>query len=145
MRLNKFTDYSLRVLIYLTTHPDKLSTIQEIAQAYQISENHLMKVIHNLSKLGFIHSKRGKGGGIALASQPDALNLGEIIQKVEGDDPYVKCDGCCIVSHCQLPCIFEQGLAAFYGVLSQYTLRDVINQPELLGTQFYPPIENKVG
>ncbi|MBE2897686.1 Rrf2 family transcriptional regulator [Pasteurellaceae bacterium 20609_3] len=137
MRLNKFTDYSLRVLIYLATHPGRLSTIQEIAQAYQISENHLMKVIHNLAKLGVILSKRGKGGGIALAATPDALNLGEIVQKVEGDDPYVKCDGCCIVSHCQLPCIFEQALTAFYAVLSQYTLQDVIHQPELLGEQVY--------
>ncbi|MBE2895210.1 RrF2 family transcriptional regulator [Spirabiliibacterium falconis] len=140
MKLNKFTDYSLRVLIYLAMKKDALSTIQEIAHAYQISENHLMKVIHNLSKLGFIISKRGKGGGILLANTPEKINLGDIIQKVEGDDPYVKCTDCCIVPHCQLPSIFEQALAAFYSMLRQYSLHDVISQPELLPAQFYPRI-----
>ena len=76
MKLTSFTDYTLRVLMYLALHQERLSTIQGIAEAYGISENHLMKVVHHLAKSGVIESQRGKGGGIRLALPPEQIRLG---------------------------------------------------------------------
>ncbi|KGQ69772.1 BadM/Rrf2 family transcriptional regulator [Chelonobacter oris] len=136
MKLSKFTDYNLRVLIYLALNNDRLCTIQEIATAYQISENHLMKVIHHLAKQQTILSRRGKGGGIQLARPPHEINLAQVIRNAEGDDWLVKCRDhgvvCCIAPACKLPSIFEQALEAFYQYLSQYYLDDVLKRPELL-------------
>lgn len=140
MKLSKFTDYNLRVLIYLALHNERLCTIQEIATAYQISENHLMKVIHHLAKQQTILSRRGKGGGIQLAHPPNQINLSEVIRNAEGDDSLVRCRdhgvACCITPVCQLPSIFNLALEAFYQYLSQYHLSDVLKQPELFAPHF---------
>ncbi|TNG93233.1 Rrf2 family transcriptional regulator [Pasteurellaceae bacterium USgator11] len=145
MKLSKFTDYNLRVLIYLALHSDRLCTIQEIAAAYQISENHLMKVIHHLAKQKTILSRRGKGGGIQLAHSPNQINLADVIRKAEGDDgTLVKCHSetgdntCCIAPLCKLPTIFDQAVAAFYEQLARYSLADVLQRPELLAQHFIP-------
>lgn len=136
MKLNTFTDYNLRVLVYLALHRDRLCTIQEVAQAYTISENHLMKVIHHLSRNNFIFSQRGKGGGIRLHLSPEKINLGEVIRLAEGDLPIVECLGgqnkCCIQKGCQLPPILQGAFQAFYQYLSNYTLADTFNNPHLL-------------
>ncbi|MGR6980958.1 RrF2 family transcriptional regulator [Testudinibacter sp. P27/CKL/0425] len=143
MKLSKFTDYNLRVLIYLALNNDRLCTIQEIATAYQISENHLMKVIHHLAKQQTILSRRGKGGGIQLAHPPHEINLAKVIRLAEGDDSLVRCRDhgvvCCIAPVCQLPSIFELALDAFYKYLSQYSLQDVLKQPELFARHFAVP------
>lgn len=132
MRLNKFTDYNLRVLIYLATHNDRLSTIQEIATSFAISENHLMKVIHHLAKNGTIVSKRGKGGGIHLEKDPKELSLAEIIRNAEGEPKLVYCaepnkQDCCILPACTLPTILKEASEAFYQCLEKYTLQDLLN------------------
>ncbi|MDA3978367.1 RrF2 family transcriptional regulator [Gallibacterium sp. AGMB14963] len=130
MKLSTFTDYNLRVLLYLAAHQEKLSTIQEIATVYNISENHLMKVIHHLAKNNFIQSIRGKGGGIRLHRHPSELNLGDIIRLAEEKSVIVECFGernqCCISANCQLPPILVNAFAAFYRSLSQYTLQDIL-------------------
>ncbi|MGR3807663.1 transcriptional regulator, BadM/Rrf2 family [Pasteurella testudinis DSM 23072] len=143
MKLSKFTDYNLRVLIYLALHTDRLCTIQEIATAYQISENHLMKVIHHLAKQQTILSRRGKGGGIQLARPVNEINLSEVIRNAEGDDSLVRCRDhgvvCCIAPVCRLPSLFEQALDAFYQHLAQYSLSDVLKHPDLLAHHFTLP------
>ena len=84
MRLTSYSDYSLRVLIYLATHDQsKLSNIKEISEVYQLSKNHLMKIVHNLGKLGYIETIRGRNGGFRLAKSPAEINVGELVRRTE--------------------------------------------------------------
>lgn len=91
MQLTSFTDYGLRSLIYLTSKQGKICSIKEIAEYYDISLNHLVKVIHKLAQLGYISSSKGKGGGIRLASNPSSIKLGDIIEKLEPNMDIVEC------------------------------------------------------
>jgi Rrf2 family transcriptional regulator, nitric oxide-sensitive transcriptional repressor len=133
MKLTSFTDYSLRVLMYLALDRDRLATIQEIAQAYGISENHLMKVVHTLARSGLIESVRGKGGGVRLAREPDQIVVGHVVREAEGDGAPVICfsDGnaCCITPQCQLAGVLANAFAAFYAHLDAYTLADLLRDP----------------
>jgi Rrf2 family nitric oxide-sensitive transcriptional repressor len=136
MRLTTFTDYSLRVLIYLSLHRNKLSTIADIAKAYEISENHLMKVVHNLALRGDIETIRGKGGGMRLAKSPEDINIGATVRATEGEDGLFGCmDGrsdCCIQGACALIGVLREAQNALYAVLDRYTLADVVaNHNEL--------------
>ena len=91
MKLTSFSDYTLRVLMFLAIDRSRLATIPEIASAYDISENHLMKVVHRLARAGIVESVRGKGGGIRLACAPEDIRLGAIVRASEGDAPIVEC------------------------------------------------------
>jgi Rrf2 family nitric oxide-sensitive transcriptional repressor len=91
MRLTTLTDYSMRLLMYVARHPDRLCTIAEIADAYDISAAHLMKVTHQLGLAGWIETVRGKGGGMRLAHAPDAIRLGDVVRSVEPDFRMVEC------------------------------------------------------
>lgn len=132
MRLTNYTDYSLRVLIYLALKKDfELCTIKEIADTYQISKNHLMKIIHELGKLGYIDTIRGRHGGIRLAKKPEEINIGEVVSKTEEDFHIVDCFNkenhyCVITSACKLKHILAEALLAFVNVLKEYTLEDLI-------------------
>lgn len=133
MRLTSFTDYTLRVLMYLALEPKKLATIPEIARAYGISENHLMKVVHQLARSGVVESLRGKGGGIRLARPAAEIRLGEIVRASEGAMPIVECQGdtpdsCCIAPACQLSGILTRAFAALYATLDEYTLADLMGK-----------------
>ena len=133
MRLTIFTDYALRVLIYLGAHHDeeRLATISDVAIAYGISQNHLMKVVHQLAKLGYVETIRGKGGGMQLARSPAQINLGAVVRGTEDDLALVECfqEGapkCPIVSACTLQGILAQSLQAFLDVLDGHTLDDLL-------------------
>jgi len=138
MRLTQYTDYSLRVLLYLGVRDNnKLSNIKEIAEAYNISKNHLMKIIHELGKLGLIETIRGRNGGIRLAQLPKDINIGKVVRQTEEDFHIVECfdregNFCAISPVCKLKNVLHEAMQAFIKVLDQYTLEDLIqNKDEL--------------
>ena len=131
MHLSKFTDYSLRVLIYLATEPDRMSTITEISDRYDISKEHLRKIVHHLAQRGWIDSRRGRGGGLLLAKKPQDIPIGAVIRATEEDLVIVECfdparDTCQISGVCRLSGMLQEALAAFVAVLDRYTLQDVV-------------------
>ncbi|MEH7451872.1 RrF2 family transcriptional regulator [Gottfriedia acidiceleris] len=141
MRLTTYSDYSLRVLIFLSSEPgEKLVNIKDIAEAYDISKNHLMKIIYNLGKMGYIETIRGRNGGIRLAKLPSEINIGEIIRKTEEDFNIVECfehgNTCVITPVCSLKHIFNNALEQFLHVLDQYTLDEIVKNNAMLKDYF---------
>ncbi|MFT4415545.1 Rrf2 family transcriptional regulator [Fredinandcohnia humi] len=142
MRLTNYTDYALRVLMYLAMKPTgELSTIQEIAEVYNISKNHLMKIIHQLGQLGFIETIRGRNGGIRLAKSPKNITIGEVVSKTEEDFTIVDCfkeggNYCAISPSCKLKHALNEALHAFNKVLYGYTLEDIVTNKEELQILF---------
>jgi len=130
MRLTDFTDYTLRALIYLGVHRDELVTIQQIADSYGISKNHLMKVAHQLGQLGVVSTTRGRGGGLRLNREPEDIRVGEVIRSVEFDLALAECfdtksNACTINAVCALKGALGRAREAFFSVLDEYTLQDL--------------------
>ncbi|WP_209123836.1 Rrf2 family transcriptional regulator [Alkalihalobacillus sp. BA299] len=131
MQLTSYTDYSLRVLLYLGTQPEnKLSSIREISSAYGLSNNHLSKIVFELGKLGLIETIRGRNGGIKLAKSPKEINIGKVVRQTE-DLQIVECfneeeNHCIISSGCRLKNVLNEALKAYLNVLDQYTLDDIL-------------------
>ena len=137
MRLTTFSDYTLRVLMFLALSRERLATIPEIAAAYEISENHLMKVVHQLARAGVIESVRGKGGGIRLARPPEEIHLGQIVRASEGSAPIVECladepASCRIAPVCRLAAVLSRAFETLYATLDEYTLADLVRTPNRL-------------
>lgn len=136
MKLTTFTDYTLRVLMYLALNQDRLATIQGIAEVYGISQSHLMKVVQHLAKTGVIEALRGKGGGIRLALPASEIRLGRVVREAEGDGPIVECfganDTCRITPNCKLAGALRRAFDALYATLDEYTLADLTSQPRPL-------------
>lgn len=130
MHLTTFSDYSMRVLMYLAVQPGQRVTIGDIARRYQISDNHLTKVVHFLAKAGYIKTIRGKGGGLMLNRSVEEINLGEVIRKTEGDEGLLPCvqgqGDCCLIPVCKLTGILRESQQAMYQVLDKYTLADLL-------------------
>lgn len=131
MQLTLYSDYSLRVLVYLGLRPKQLCTISEIADAYGISRNHLVKVVHNLGMLGWIDTARGRGGGMALARPASQINIGAVVRQTEPGFTLVECfdmktNTCPIAPVCALKGALQEAQAAFLRVLDSYTLADVL-------------------
>lgn len=125
MRLTRYTDYALRVLLYLAERPERLCTIAEIATAHVISRNHLMKVVHDLGKAGYVQSVRGRHGGMRLSRPADAVNVGAVIREMEGDFALVDCGSCMIARRCGLRGALGEAMGAFLAVLDSYSLADL--------------------
>ncbi len=137
MRLTVYTDYALRVLMYLALRKEGLATIAEIAMSYGISKNHLMKVTHQLGVAGYVETVRGRGGGLRLAKPIAAIGLGDVVRYTEPDMAIVVClkpiDAPCVIRPC---CVLRRALekarAAFMDVLDGYTLEDLVQPRERL-------------
>ena len=130
MRLTLYTDYSLRVLLYLAGREDENVTITEIADFYRISRNHLVKVVHNLGLDGYILTSRGRHGGLRLARPAQDILVGEVVRSTEPDLDLLECfnpatDQCVISNSCSLKGVIFNAQAAFLEVLDQYTLADM--------------------
>lgn len=129
MRLTLYTDYSLRVLLYLATHKDQIVTITELADFYKISRNHLVKVVHELGLSGYILTSRGKHGGIRLARPAEQIVIGAVVRETEPDFILLECfdaatDQCVITKSCSLKFAIFEAHAAFISTLDKYTLAD---------------------
>lgn len=137
MKLTAFTDYSLRVLIYLAAEPQRRATIADICAAFDIKANHLTKVVHHLAKSGWVTTVRGKGGGLTLARPADEIRVGYIVREAEGQAMPAECfaaeeSNCAIAACCRLKGVLAEALNAFYAVLDRYTLADITRNREQL-------------
>ncbi|TDY00525.1 Rrf2 family transcriptional regulator [Thiohalophilus thiocyanatoxydans] len=132
MHLKRFTDFALRVLIYLALHPGKTISINEIARAFDMSRNHLLKVINELVASEMITTYRGKSGGIRLARDPAAINVGHLVRRLEGETPLINCNEplCPILPACTLNQALDEAQSAFFEQLERYTLADLIGNKQ---------------
>lgn len=130
MRLTLHTDYALRMLVYLAVNRGRPTRVSDVAESYGISRNHLLKVALRLGRLGYVTTLRGRAGGIALARDPETINLGEVVRLMEDDFGLVQCmrsDGgpCAISPACRLKGIVRNALEAFLAVFDQHSLADI--------------------
>lgn len=137
MRITSFSDYALRVLMYLALQDEQRVTIDQVATVYGISPNHLTKVVHLLGRNGWVDTARGKGGGLRLGQAPEDIRLGQVLRACEGTAPMVECLGdaperCRIASACRLSHFLGRAFEAFYAELNRHTLADLVNKPESL-------------
>ena len=131
MRLTRFTDYAIRVLMYLALHPERLCSIHEVAQAYEISQNHLMKVVSDLAAAGFLDAVRGRKGGLRLSRPPEQINLGALVRRTEIDVDVVDCDQCALGAACGMAPCFDQAVRSFFRTLDGFTLADIMRRDQL--------------
>src|SRR5215471_11013931 len=130
MRLTNFTDFALRLLMYAAAHEDRLITIEEASEVYDISRAHLMKITNALTRAGFLKAVRGRSGGLALARPPRKIRLGDVVRETEPDFALVECFATgnqCVILH--------EGLDAFSAVLDKYTLADLMLRPKDFGVR----------
>lgn len=135
MQLTRYTDYAFRMLIFLSLVPEEERvTINDICAHFDIPRNHLVKIAHRLGQLGYIHTSRGKGGGVSLAMATDQISLGNIVRQMEVHLDIVNCHlpECPILPHCKLRGVLDQARDAFLDVLDQYTLADLRHRPAQL-------------
>jgi Rrf2 family nitric oxide-sensitive transcriptional repressor len=132
MRLTTFSDYTLRTLMYLALHPDRFVTIAEIALAYRISSNHLMKVAQHLASGGEVVTLRGQHGGLRLARAAAEIRVGAVVRRAEPDMALAPCSECVIQPGCVLPGVLDRAMAAFLAVLDEHTIADLVAAPGAL-------------
>lgn len=128
MQLTKYTDLSLRVMMHLAINDGESATIKHVAEIYNVSRHHMVKVAHNLSKMGYIHSAQGRNGGIRLAYPPSEIFVGDIVRAVESSLHLIDCEGqeCPLSSACLLKEALGEAMSAFLKVLDSYTISDLV-------------------
>lgn len=139
MKMTLHTDYALRMLIYLATRRGRPTTVQDVATAYRLSRNHLLKVALGLNRLGLVDTTRGRSGGIGLAVAPEKINLGALVRRMEDDLALVECmrsdGGACVISPaCRLGGIVREALEAYLAVFDKYTLADLVKNRSALAS-----------
>jgi Rrf2 family nitric oxide-sensitive transcriptional repressor len=147
MRLTLYTDYALRVLIFVGVNRDAISTIDAITEGYGISKNHLRKVVHDLSRHGFIETHQGRKGGIRLGQPPESIKVGAVVRAMEQDRGIVECFDptapyCRIQPACALRSILDDALNSFLQTLDRYTLADMIRPRHALADLLAVAIPN---
>jgi Rrf2 family nitric oxide-sensitive transcriptional repressor len=134
MRLTDYTDYALRVLMFCAAHPERPVTIAELAEHHGISKNHLMKVVNDLARQGFLQTTRGRGGGLRLLKTAQEIRIGDVVRASETDFKMVECfdastNTCTLTPHCQLKGVIQSAQRSFMAELDRATLADVITAP----------------
>lgn len=138
MRLTLYTDYALRVLIQVGIADGKLITINDIAETFDISKQHLMKIVNDLSQKGYLDTVRGRGGGIRLRRPPRDINIGQVVRDTEDKLDVIGCleqRGYCRIERvCVLRGALHDATQAFLGILEGYTLADLIRPQRALSS-----------
>ena len=134
MKLSLFSDYSLRTLMYAALTEDRFQ-LDAVTAAYGISRNHLAKVVHQLGKLGYLDTQRGRGGGIRLARPAEEIRIGKLVRETEQQTVLVECfdaatNTCPLIGSCRLKGLLAEAVSAFYTSLDRYTLRDLVSGPQ---------------
>jgi len=135
MQLTRHTDFSLRVLIYLSLNKtEELVTINEISDHFEILKNHLTKVVNHLAQKGYVDTVRGKNGGLRLAKKPADIKLGDVIQSMEMNLDIVDCSKplCPLINNCKLKQILNEAKRSFLKTLNNYTIEDLNTEPEII-------------
>jgi Rrf2 family nitric oxide-sensitive transcriptional repressor len=127
VHLTQFSDYSLRLALYLACHPGRVVSVDEVSRSFRISRHHLVKVVQTLTDLGVVEARRGRGGGMHLAMQPSEINVGWLIRRTEPHLNLVECfdpatNTCPIAPACGLKGALQRAQRAFLNVLDEYTL-----------------------
>ncbi len=126
MKLTRYSDYALRICLYLSSQRERLVPISEIVEAHGIPRSNVMKLAMDLVGAGFLESVRGRSGGLRLARAPGDILLGDILRQTEGEQPVIDCTDCLLAPSCGLVCILDDARKAFFGALDTYSLADVI-------------------
>ncbi|BBW96194.1 nitric oxide-sensing transcriptional repressor NsrR [Geobacillus sp. FSL W8-0032] len=140
MQLTNYTEYALRVLLFLgTLEKGEKTNIKEISTAFSLSEHHLSKIVHELGKLGYIETIRGRNGGIRLAKRPEEIVIGAVVRETEDNLSLVECfaahgNECVLTPACRLRFVLHEALEAFLRVLDAYTLADLLENRMSLRT-----------
>lgn len=139
MRLSAYSDYSLRVLMYAALRRPGRVTVDEVAEAFGISRNHLVKIVHDLGRSGFLHTQRGLGGGFTLVRPPEQIRVGDIVRLGEETDTVIECVDkpnrpCRILPACRLKGVLDEAAAAFFVVLDDCTLAALVQRPAQMRT-----------
>lgn len=146
MQLTRYTDYALRTLIALGLNPGDQMTVTDIANAYGISRNHLVKVVGRLAESGYVQTLRGKGGGMRLARAPSSIRIGALVRDMEAELGVVECltdeGGHCVIAQvCRLKSLLHEATDAFLDALDQHSLEDVLRQPQPIARLLHIPIK----
>lgn len=143
MKLTQYSDLGLRLLMYLALRRDELVTIKEASERFAISRNHLVKISHQLTRTGLIESIQGRNGGIRLARPPEDINVEEVLRATEDNFDLVECfavaqNQCVISGACKLTGVLNEARAAFFGVLRQVTLAELVTNGKMLERALLP-------
>lgn len=126
MKLTRFSDYAMRVMLDLGKRPGSLSSISALAETHSISQNHLMKIVSDLVNAGYLESVRGRSGGVRLARPPETINIGQLLRHTEDEFILVSCGDCILTRGCGFNGALGEAMGAFMRVLDSYTLADLL-------------------
>lgn len=135
MQLRTYSDFSIRVLMYAALHSPERVTVDEVAEAFAISRHHLVKVVHDLGRNGYLDTHRGLGGGFTLARRPEEIRLGDIVRLGEETETVIGCTNkknqqCRLFPVCRLKGALDEAAGAFFAVLDRYSLADLVGEPK---------------
>lgn len=143
MKLTQHADLGLRLLMYLALRHGENATIQQASERFAVSKNHMVKISHQLTKSGLIESTRGRNGGVRLSRAPERISVEQALRATEDNFDLVECfkasqNHCVIAGECRLTAVLAAALAAFFAVLREVTLADLVKNGQLLEKSLLP-------